>query len=270
MDTALAVLTHVLVGIALMWTVANVARGVQRRERIRALAEAGPTRRIRAYRRMVVRSWALIALVSLIVLASADLSGADLGWTWPRIDGGNQFNVLAWTMIATWLTGSVVGGLLWRHRRRRSAVMPPRPDSPLVPRAPAERRLAAAVAVSVGTCEEMVYRGLIIGVGTYLYELHLLVVVVVSLAIFVIDHAYQGRRGMIGAGLVGAILTIAYVGTGSLVLPVALHVGHNLVSLFLFPAGAPRPATPPGPETSAVSTAPTVRSMTPDRLDNPA
>lgn len=269
MDTALAALPHVLVGITLMWTLASVAQGVQRRERIRALAEAEPARRSRAYWRVVVRSWTLIALVSLIVLTSAELSWADLGWTWPRIDGGNQLSVLAWTVSVTWLTGSVVGGLLWRHRRRRGTVVPPRPANPLVPRTPAERRLAAAAIVSIGTYEETFYRGLIIGVGTYLYGLHLLVAVVVSLAIFVVDHAYQGRRGMIGAGLVGLILTFVYVGTGSLVLSVAVHVGHNLVSLFLFPADAPQPATPPGPETPAASTGPTVRSMTPDRLDDP-
>jgi membrane protease YdiL (CAAX protease family) len=251
MDGALVVLTHVLVGVAFGWLLVNAVLNFRRRERVRALAEADPARRRRMYRRLALLPWAVAALSPLIALISVDLSAADLGWAWPRFDQSDLINVAAWAYAPAWVVGSVLGALGWRLRLRRGAVMPRRPDAPLLPRTSPERRVAVAIAVTGAITEEVVFRGLLVGVGVHLYHLPVLVAAVGSLILYVAAHASMGWRGMIGAGFRGTILTIAYIATGSLVLGAVAYLGVNLVSLFLFPTG-----TPPSPARAAESTAP--------------
>lgn len=289
MDAALVVLTHALVGVTVGWILVNTVLAVRRRERLRTLAEADSARRLRMYRRLTVLPWAVAALSPLLVLTSAELSAADLGWTWPRLQLSDPLNYLGWVLAAGWLLGAGVNAPLWRLRLRRGAVMPPRPDAAFLPRTPTERRLAVAMTVTTAITEEIVARGLLIGVGIHLYHLPVLVAAIGSLVLYVAAYAGQGRRGMVGAGLRGAILTVTYVGTGSLVPGVVAFLGVNLVAMFLLPTGsppspagaagsaAPRPdesATPPvlpepapGPEQPAATT-PTVRSVTPNTSDD--
>ena len=83
---------------------------------------------------------------------------------------------------------------------RRGHAFPAGPERPrCVPQNTRERRLAILVSVTAGITEEAVFRGLLIGVGTQLYDLPLALVVLASLALFVAAHAYQGRRGLLGS-----------------------------------------------------------------------
>jgi hypothetical protein len=271
MAGALQVVTHVLVAIVVALLSLQAVLAVLRRERIRQLARAGPAQRIRFYRRLIGQSWALATIVPLICLASDELSAAGLGWAGPRLDGGDDGNIAGWTLAVAWLIALPVGGLLRRLRMGRGDPSPLRPDSPLVPRTKEERRPAAAAAVTAGIVEEVVFRGLLIAVGTQLYHLPLAVVVVASLALFVSGHAYQGLRGMIGVSLAGAVFTTIFVTTGSLLLAVAAHVGQNLVALLVIPANVtppptpdgtrPAPPRPPAPSEPMRPPAPTARTL---------
>lgn len=104
-----------------------------------------------------------------------------------------------------------------------------------------ERWWAAAVAATAGITEEVVYRGLLIAAGTRLYDLPLALVVMASLALFVAAHAYQGRKGMVGVAILGAMFTTIYLISGSLLLAIMVHIWQNLVALLLVPV---RPGVP--------------------------
>jgi membrane protease YdiL (CAAX protease family) len=54
---------------------------------------------------------------------------------------------------------------------------------------------------------------------------------------FGVAHAYQGRAGIVGTGLLGGGMAAMYLQTGSLLLPVVLHALIDLRFL-LVPAGA--------------------------------
>ena len=56
---------------------------------------------------------------------------------------------------------------------------------------------------------------------------------------FGLAHWYQGRLGMLTTGAAGAVLTQLYLTTGSLLLPMVLHVLIDLRLLLDRPAPAP-------------------------------
>lgn len=76
--------------------------------------------------------------------------------------------------------------------------------------------------------------------------MHPTAVLVVAAVTFGLAHWYQGPSGMAATALAGALLTGLYLGTGSLLLPMAVHVLVDLRALLLTP-GAPTPALSTSP-----------------------
>ncbi|MHB8841104.1 MAG: CPBP family intramembrane glutamic endopeptidase, partial [Candidatus Aquicultor sp.] len=98
------------------------------------------------------------------------------------------------------------------------------PVAALLPHTKGERRLWAAISVTAGICEEILFRGfLIFYLSQVLPSLPLIAVVVISSVIFGFGHAYQGLKGIIGTGILGLGLAVLYVATGSLLLSMVIH-----------------------------------------------
>ncbi|MBB6170253.1 membrane protease YdiL (CAAX protease family) [Nocardiopsis mwathae] len=116
--------------------------------------------------------------------------------------------------------------------------LPPAPapgaevNEALAPRTPAERRLAAALAITAGIGEELLYRGLFIALGVS-FGLPLWAAAILSCVLFAIAHLYQGWWGLVGPGLVGVLFTVVYLGTGSLIIPILLHIALDVRSLLI-------------------------------------
>ncbi|WP_039831212.1 CPBP family intramembrane glutamic endopeptidase [Nocardiopsis valliformis] len=132
------------------------------------------------------------------------------------------------------------------HRGRRGAAKPmtlPEPGRQqylLLPRTGRERGLAAGMAVTGGVFGELLYRGLFITLVASM-GVPLWVAAVLSIVVFAVAHAYQGWWGLLSAGFSGTLFTILYLGTGSLVIPILVHVALNLRSV-VFPPAADREA----------------------------
>ncbi|MFD0886959.1 CPBP family intramembrane glutamic endopeptidase [Streptosporangium algeriense] len=120
--------------------------------------------------------------------------------------------------------------------------------SHLLPRTAVERWYAAGLSVTAGVTEEIVFRGLLIAVGTEAFGLSREVAAACALAIFVAGHAYQGWFGMLAVTAAGFGLTFVYFRTGDLLVPVVVHVMIDLFAL----AFAQRPRTEPVRETELV------------------
>ena len=99
--------------------------------------------------------------------------------------------------------------------------------SALVPATPQERWLFAAVAITAGICEEIVFRGFL---RLYLGALGLPLIAtgVVAALIFGVAHAYQGWKGVMQTAALGGALMGLYIASGSLV---PCIVAHALVDL---------------------------------------
>jgi len=208
------------------------------------LADA-PDEQVRdTIRRRLYRSWtwqgwlvgavvvALVALLPGIGLADLGLRLPDLSLLAPAADRDDATATAA---------GAVVGivlalGALVLVRRRWPAVRPPQSTAvdTLLPTTPAARRGWAGLSLSAGVTEEVTYRGLLVLALTLAAPgLPDGAVVAIAAVLFGLAHWYQGRLGVLATGALGAVLTQLYLATGSLLLPMVLHVLIDLQSLLV-------------------------------------
>jgi hypothetical protein len=92
----------------------------------------------------------------------------------------------------------------------------------LLPRSRAEGRAFFRVSLTAGICEEVLYRGWLLGWLTP--RIGLPAAFVLGVLLFTLAHSYGGRSIALRAGALGAVLTALYVLSGSLWVPIALHV----------------------------------------------
>jgi membrane protease YdiL (CAAX protease family) len=107
------------------------------------------------------------------------------------------------------------------------------PAGEVLPDALRERWLFAAVALTAGICEELLYRGFLwFYLSTWLPGLPLWAIFLVTSLIYGLSRAYQNLWGVLQGGLAGAILAFLFWFSGTL-LPAMIF--HTLIDLrFIF------------------------------------
>ncbi|MEU4543749.1 CPBP family intramembrane glutamic endopeptidase [Nonomuraea dietziae] len=198
-----------------------------------AALQADRSRYTRTFLAWIAELWGMTAVALLIVGLSSDLDLVDLGMTVP-------------TDLSTFLgmiTGLVIVSVVVALVMRKSGRAMPGQGAfeALVPRTGGERWMAVAMSVSAGICEEIVFRGLLIAMFTSMGAPRP-VAAGLALALFVAGHLYQGWRGMVMVALAGFSLTMVYFSSGSLVLPIVIHILVDIRSLLMArPAERPQP-----------------------------
>lgn len=101
----------------------------------------------------------------------------------------------------------------------------------LLPHTPGERKLFSVLAITAGICEELLFRGFMIW---YLQHwMGLIQAALLSSLLFGIGHAYQGLRGILTTGLVGAFMAAVYLFSGSIYLCMLIHALMDLYAGFV-------------------------------------
>jgi uncharacterized protein len=262
--------TQVLSALLVLATLAVTVRSVVRGRTLAKRVEARPDGRLWLYRTFVLRMWPLMLPPIVTVWASDRITARDLGLSWPH-------GVVGYLLAAYYLLIIVIVSVRIRRAMRRGTVIPQRQRIAfMVPRTTRERWWAAALAVTAGITEEVLFRGSLLAVGTKTYHLPLAAAAAVAIALFAAGHLYQGWRGVLGTAMLGFIFTMIFTLTGSLLLAILAHAVQDLISLLLIPARpAPPPPTPQEPPApvaeirlprpAASSAGPlTVRSPTPE------
>jgi uncharacterized protein len=259
------VVVQVLSAVLVLGSVAATITAAVRARRLRERITARPDGRLWFYRRFVFRTWPAMVLLPAIAWSSRSLTAADLGWAWPHGVVGYLCAGYAGIML-------LVGGLRARGRMRRGHTFARRQRILfMLPRTPRERWWALAVSVTAGVTEEAIYRGALPGIGLEVYHLPYLLAAAAALVLFAAAHLYQGGPGVVGSACVGLLYTFIYVQSGSLVLPILLHVTQDVVALILVPAEAtPREADPGPAEQPQPAAATAGEAATPARTTTPA
>jgi membrane protease YdiL (CAAX protease family) len=176
------------------------------------------------YGRIAGTQW-VISAAMLLILRRHGLSAVDAGERLgdPRLTFGVTFALLIVLAVVSLVVRRRVrraqpAALLAAIGRQRS----------LMPAYGLEMAAFVVVCLTVGVCEEMLYRG---------WLLNLLRVatgspwaaVVASSIVFGIGHAYQGIKAMLRTIFVGLQLAILYVMVGSLIPGQVLHAGFDLL-----------------------------------------
>jgi CAAX protease family protein len=208
--------------------------------------------RLRIYRETLAFEW-ISALLALFALgfdwSKLNPKALDLGHSplLPQSSAAGGVDPGLPTVIVAGLAAGIVFGLIGivvirLHANRlaaKSAADAPAaaPDAPqpwwrkltpdfdaLVPVTPRERLVFAAVAISAGICEEIVFRGWLLATLHGTVGLHGTALILVAAAMFGLAHTYQRITGVLLTGIVGAVFCVLYVAAGSLLVPIALHI----------------------------------------------
>lgn len=110
-------------------------------------------------------------------------------------------------------------------------------ESPLIaellPRTPVERLAFVGLSLTAGISEELVFRGFLIGALAEATG-SMVVAVVLSSAAFGVVHAYQRAAGAVRAAILGLLLAVPFLATGSVVPSMLGHFVYDVaVGLFL-------------------------------------
>lgn len=195
--------------------------------------------RLRLYRLSVLSAWPL----ALLVWASAGTtrrwtlapSNAELGWPgMPWLRTALSVVLVAYFALAFWPGGRTllvpVRRPQYAHAMRRLRFM--------LPVSPRERLWWIAVCITAGVCEEWLYRGFLMhylaGHLTGGPALGLTAAWLLSSLAFGVAHLYQGRAGVISTGIAGLAFGLLAIFTGSLWLPMLLHILADLQVLALY------------------------------------
>ena len=160
-----------------------------------------------------------LALDHASIFRSALLDGVSSKDLACGVSAGLLFVMVLLILIRIWKNQRAHGD---RKKRWWQRLLPD--FSAMLPAGPRERLLFAAVAISAGICEEVVFRGWLLCTLHNVVGLRGTALVLTAAACFGLAHFYQGATGMIGAAYAGILLTFLYVQSGSLLLPIFLHV----------------------------------------------
>lgn len=246
MLVAAAVLSALLAG----WMVCvQPFLGRRRYRRLLERVKVDPAARLQHYRRGIIFEWGGVALVGFLALLAHD----RLESLWP--EGTNPG-------VGTQVPGLalVIAGITAIYRfggaaMRRALAVQLRPVAALLPRTTQERLTFAALAVTAGICEEVLYRGFGLAALRWLSpELGSGQLIILSGAAFGFAHLYQGAMGVVVTGVLGGYFAWIVISTGSLVPVIALHALLDVRILALpldaVPLLDPPPATEAGGRTT--------------------
>lgn len=229
------------------------------RRMLAALDGGVPAARSRFYRQWTGLGWALLAVTLIVTLGLAGWTPAELGLrlpNWPHLpasghDGSPGFagGLLVGVMVALAVGVAVGVGIAWRRRRggapdrqqRVPVIAGNRNLMRMLPRTREERLAFAALAVTAGVTEEVIWRGF--GLTLLLALLpgwHPAVPIALAALAFGWAHLYQGVVGMFATAMIGAVLATLFWASGSLLWPILIHVMLDLrVLLVRAPVHAP-------------------------------
>lgn len=225
------------IDILLLVLLALVAPIVERRDyqKIRPkLASGEPGARLAYYGRAIRWEWGFTAVLVAFWLGMgrsfAELGlGAPESWRfWAGLTAA-----LALSALLFWQGR----GLDQRPKDQESVRRQLEGALELMPETRRELTRFSWLSITAGVCEEIVYRGFLIWLLAALVGP--VTAVIGSSLIFGAGHLYLGVRGALRATILGLILALLFVFTGSLWAPILLHAAMDLASGRLAYASSP-------------------------------
>ncbi|MEM7479669.1 MAG: CPBP family intramembrane glutamic endopeptidase [Acidobacteriota bacterium] len=194
-------------------------------ERQRRAIREGRSSRWLLYGEIFLVEWVATAAVAGIWISS-QLSSSALGLDWPSGERATLAWSLAMVALAALATQVATGrkSAGWRQQMRDELA----PVDALMPTRSREMAGFAALSLTAGFCEEVLFRGFLFW---WLQSLGLNVAfaAVGTVVVFGLAHSYQGPKGLLRATAAGAVLIALVLLAGSLWPAILLHMGMDLI-----------------------------------------
>ena len=130
--------------------------------------------------------------------------------------------LLLWSVLAT-LAGLAVLVAGRALRLRETPLL-----EYILPRTAGEKAAFVGVSITAGVCEELVFRGFLIP-ALEIATGSLPLAVLLSCAIFGLLHSYQGMIGSLRTALIGLVLAVPFLLTGSILPSMVAHVAFDVI-----------------------------------------
>jgi membrane protease YdiL (CAAX protease family) len=225
MSVLAAVLSHVLVAYIVLvcpWLGRRRYRALQTK-----LAEGTPGARIGVYRRMLSHQTAMV-LVVVIILWVGSISRESVGLVVPA-PLGTQVR-----LVLVLVAGIGISGLFFRWKADRFVKRMLEMAVAILPTTAIERWWFAALSIGAGISEELLFRGfLLYYLGRFLPGLNWWPAILIGSAVFGFAHLFQGWRGILATGVLGAVFGLIYALTDSLFAPAVIHAAIDLRMLIV-------------------------------------
>jgi len=188
--------------------------------------------RIRVYAETIGVDWILLAVLFLIVPTSGLLftpTATNIAIL------GIDSSVIYGFIVGVAISLVVFTALAWFVESIRSYVQQMMKGvESILPQNSRERWTFAAVAVTAGICEEVIFRGFLLHyLHVQPFTLNIGVSVLLAALIFGLAHLYQGLQGIIITTIMGIFFGLLFMATGNLLLPIILHAFIDLRVLLL-------------------------------------
>jgi len=234
------VLGVVLLGLLVLLVVRAIRKDKREYRRFKRMRATKP--RQLQFRRWVTQSFLLFGISSLVVIALAGqfipLLLDDVNqWNWVAsarlgFERGGALSVGILVAVIVLVVGGAVGGIILA---RKETEIPSLGDvQALLPRNRAELRWGAALSLNAGLVEELLFR-LALPAALFGITGSALAAILVSLVIFGLLHVYQGVAGIVGSLIIGTLLMVIYLASGSIWIAILAHALVDLRSLVLIP-----------------------------------
>jgi membrane protease YdiL (CAAX protease family) len=204
---------------------AMLAQGAQTGQTIRSVPRAS------IYISSALTLWAL-CIATLLVANAGSMTRSLLG-----LRGIDALSLLGWTALTISLALGAMASSKLLHVRESSVVRL------IVPRDRADALPYSFLCVSAGVCEEITYRGFLIPSLTAALG-SIWLVAALSSAAFGVLHSYQNTWGAVRAGVLGFVLAIPFIITGSLLPSILAHTAIDLLAGFTLRDWLLPPETP--------------------------
>lgn len=191
------------------------------------LKSGGAYSRSRLYRRSMIELW----LLTLVVLSWWLWSGRAVTAVGLGVPGGWAFWIAAIVAIVLATALGLQVAAVRSSAEAREQVQKQFRGVPalMVPRDSRERRLWVGLSLTAGLCEEILYRGFLI--WYLMMWLPGTAAVLLSAIVFGMAHLYLGWGvGVLRVTMVGVVLGVAYLVTGTLWVPIAIHAIVDVTS----------------------------------------
>jgi len=197
-------------------------------------------RRINWYRKIIASLWLAVAAafftspISSLVRVQLDTTESDWMLAHP-VSSGIAFNAASALLLLSSLSGLQC---LWNDAIRQRIAPALASMQFVLPVSIIERRWWIVVSVSAGVCEEILFRGFLFNflhrappTGMQLGAIAALILTSLS---FGSSHLYQGWQGMLSSLLIGMALGVLAIMTGSLLIPILLHILMDVKMLWMY------------------------------------
>ncbi|RUO55926.1 CPBP family intramembrane glutamic endopeptidase [Pseudidiomarina homiensis] len=188
-------------------------------DKVKIAILAGRKTKIRAYQDAMLFMW-LPTLVLLALMAYGAFAPSDFSLLWLG-NLGNWIGTVFVVAIAGYFAYSAYTLMHNASARQKFRDVSQNHDWMMPVNKSELRWFTLGLSVSAGVCEELLFRGFIIGaLGD---SLGVVVSLILSSLLFGLCHVYQGWMNVLRTGIIGLVLGVIFILTESLWVVIALH-----------------------------------------------